>query len=213
MTVRMPMARNWSNRSRMPPLMMSFQSFLGSAQVSVDGGQVFPGGSAPLLSLRQIRHGLGILRGELAQPLLVEMNAALVSVNLALQLQPAVLPFADFVFQRRKPFAQVSDLIFAAQDAGGAGLKFVAQVVGGCLPVGNLNLQLVKLMAGELGIEVLQFLGKLFVAARLPGLALERADLAFHLANQVSDAHQILLGVFEFAERLPLLDRQSTRLN
>ena len=60
-------------------------------------------------------------------------------------------------------------------------------------------------MARELGVEMLKFGGKLLVAARLAGLALERADLAFHLADEVGDAQQVLLGVFEFAQRLALL--------
>ena len=170
-----------------------------------DRGQVLLRRPAPLLGLRHVGHGLGILRGEFAQPFLVEMDAALVPVNLAFQLQPALLLRADFVFQLRQPLAQLGNLVFAAQHAGRAGLDFVPEVVGRRLPLGNLSLQLVELMAGELGIQVLQFRGKLFVAARLAGLALERANLALHLADQVRYAQQVLLGVFEFAQRLFLL--------
>jgi hypothetical protein len=61
-------------------------------------------------------------------------------------------------------------------------------------------------MPRELGVEVLQFLGNLFVAARLAGLALERADLPLHFADEVGDAQKILLGVFQFAERFFFCD-------
>ena len=160
---------------------------------------------APLLGLRQVGHRLGILRGEFAQPLLVELDAALVPVNLAFQLQPALLLRADFVFQLRQPLAQLRNLVFAAQHAGRVGLDLVPEVVGRRLPLRNLSLQLVELMAGELGIEVLQFRGQLFVAARFARLALEGANLPLHLPHQVGHAQQVLLGVFELAQRLFLL--------
>src|SRR5208283_4400144 len=47
--------------------------------------------------------------------------------------------------------------------------------------------------------------GNLLVAARLAGLALERPDLPFHFADEISDTQQVLVGVFQFAERLPFL--------
>ncbi len=56
-------------------------------------------------------------------------------------------------------------------------------------------------MARELGIEMLEFLRNLFVAARLAGLALERPDLPLHFADEIGDAQKILVGVFQFAER------------
>ena len=101
--------------------------------------------------------------------------------------------------------AQTGDLILAPQRRSGASLDFVAEVVRCGLPVGNLRLQLVKLMAGELRLQVLQFLRKLLIATRLAGLALERADLPFHFPDEVRDAQKVLLGVFELAQRLFLL--------
>src|SRR5688572_13001621 len=44
-----------------------------------------------------------------------------------------------------------------------------------------------------------------FVPFGLAGLALERTNLAFHFANEIGDAQEILFGVFEFAERFLFL--------
>ncbi len=60
-------------------------------------------------------------------------------------------------------------------------------------------------MPRELCVQVLQLLHELLVAARLPGLALERTDLPFHLADEVRDAQKILFRVFELPQRFLLL--------
>ena len=78
-------------------------------------------------------------------------------------------------------------------------------MVSSGLPLADLRLQLIELVAGKLGIQVLQFGAKLFVAPRLARLALQRADLAFDLPHQVGDPHQILLGVFQLPQSLFLL--------
>jgi len=73
------------------------------------------------------------------------------------------------------------------------------------LAFGNLGLQLVELMPRELGIQVLEFSSELLVAAGFARLALERADLALDFPDEVGDAQQILLGIFELAQGLLLL--------
>ena len=57
-------------------------------------------------------------------------------------------------------------------------------------------------MPRKLGVQMLQLLHELLVAARLAGLALQRADLPLDLADQVGHAQQVLLGGFQFAQRL-----------
>jgi hypothetical protein len=47
-----------------------------------------------------------------------------------------------------------------------------------------------------------QFLEARLVTARLARLPLERADLPLHFADDVGEADQIGLGVFELAQRL-----------
>ena len=69
----------------------------------------------------------------------------------------------------------------------------------------NLGLQQVKLVPRQLGIEVLQSLRQLPVAARFARLPLERTDLPFDFAHQVGHPQQVLLGIFEFPQRLFLL--------
>jgi hypothetical protein len=63
----------------------------------------------------------------------------------------------------------------------------------------------VVLVAGQLGFQVLQVGDDLLVAPGLAGLALERTDLAFHLADQVGDAQEVLLGLFQLAKGFLLL--------
>ena len=60
-------------------------------------------------------------------------------------------------------------------------------------------------MARKLGVEVLEFVGKLFETARFASLPLQRTDLPLHLADEVGDANQVLLGIFEFAQGFLLL--------
>ena len=57
-------------------------------------------------------------------------------------------------------------------------------------------------MPGELGVQVLQLLGELLVAARFACLTLQRADLPLHFAHEIGHAQQILLGIFQFAQGL-----------
>src|SRR5687768_9729384 len=60
-------------------------------------------------------------------------------------------------------------------------------------------------MPSELGIEVLQLGHESFVAPRFAGLALERANLPFDFPDQVRNPQKILIGVFQFTERLLFL--------
>ena len=56
-------------------------------------------------------------------------------------------------------------------------------------------------MALEPGIEDLELVENFLVPARFASLALEADNLAFDLFDDVGQAHQVLLGVFELAER------------
>jgi hypothetical protein len=60
-------------------------------------------------------------------------------------------------------------------------------------------------MAAQALLEHGEFREAGLVPPRLAGLALERADLAFDLANDVGEADEIGLGVLELAERLLFL--------
>jgi len=60
-------------------------------------------------------------------------------------------------------------------------------------------------MPREAGFQLRQFLEARLVAAGLPGLPLQRADLPFHFADDVGQADEVGLGVLEFAQRLFLL--------
>ena len=58
---------------------------------------------------------------------------------------------------------------------------------------------------GEVGVEDAEILHEGLVAAGLACLALERSDLALDLLDDVGDAEEVRLGVFELAESLFLL--------
>ena len=145
------------------------------------------------------------MRGKFAQAFVVKLNPALVPVHFTLQFQAALLHGGDLMFQLRKPLTQLADFVLASQYIGRAGLDLVSQSLGGGLTFANFSLQDVELMASKLSVQVLQLRRELLVLARFPGLALQRTDLPFHLANEIGDAQQVLLGVFEFAQRFLLL--------
>ena len=63
----------------------------------------------------------------------------------------------------------------------------------------------VKLPPGPLGLQILQFSLEGLESPCLAGLPLQRTNLAFHLANEVLDAQEVLLGALEFAQGLALL--------
>ncbi len=94
----------------------------------------------------------------------------------------------DFVFQIRKPFAQLRNFIFKTQNIVRASFNFVPQIFDGGIFLRNFRKQNIKLMPRELRFEVLQFQRNLFIAFRLAGLALQRTDLAFHFLDRVGDA-------------------------
>ena len=77
-------------------------------EVLIHRGQLLLGDVAPFLGLIDVGQGFGVLRGELAQPFFVEMNAAFVAVAFAFQLQAALLLLADLMFQFGKTFAQLA---------------------------------------------------------------------------------------------------------
>ena len=65
---------------------MRFQRRFRGGQLPAHGRQFFLGHPTPLLGLGHVRQGFGVLRPELPQALLVEMDAALVPVALALSI-------------------------------------------------------------------------------------------------------------------------------
>ena len=60
-------------------------------------------------------------------------------------------------------------------------------------------------VVGNVRVENPQILENRLVAARLGGLTLQRADLAFDFLDDVLHANQVRLGVFQFAEGFLLL--------
>ena len=109
------------------------------------------------------------------------------------------------MFQVPQTFAQARDFIFSPQHIGRAGFNRESQFFDRGLSSANLSLQHVELVPRELRVQVLQFDRQLFVALRLSRLALERADLPLHFTNEIADAQEILIGIFEFAQRLAFL--------
>ena len=130
---------------------------LGGGQLFGHGPQFVLRGAAAFLGLRDVRQRLGVLRRQLAQTFLVELNPAFVPVRFTLQFQSALLHRGDFVLQLRKPFAQLLDFILATQHAGGTGFNLAAQFFRGGILLRNFRLQHVELMPRKLRVEVLQF--------------------------------------------------------
>ena len=67
--------------------------------------------------------------------------------------------------------------------------------------IGDVGVEQVEFVPLEPGVEDFELVENFFVPARLTGLTLQGNDLAFDFFDDVGQAHQILLGVFELAER------------
>ena len=109
------------------------------------------------------------------------------------------------MFQLAQAQAVAGDGGFAFLQSGRgfipAGLERSELLVQVALQLGDL----IVLAADEIEFENFEVVGERLVAARFAGLALERANLALHLAHDVVDAHKIRFGVFEFAQGFLLL--------
>jgi hypothetical protein len=142
---------------------------------------------------------------ELSQAFLIKLNPALVPIDFSSQFETALLERANLMLQLGEPSAELRDLILTTQHAGGVGFDLIAEGFGTSLAVADFVLEHVELMSRQLRVEMLQFLGDLFVSPRFAGLALERADLAFHFSHEILNPDEVLLCVFELAKRFLFL--------
>ena len=107
--------------------------------------------------------------------------------------------------ERGKLLARSGDLDFLIRDlvlVEGAGVGALVDL-GRDLGDGAVEVEVGAV--GEMRVEDAEILHEGLVAASLPGLTLERTDLALHLLDDVGDAEEIRLGVLELAECLFLL--------
>ena len=97
--------------------------------------------------------------------------------------------------------AQLRNLGFAAGDRAGELLHMRGTGRNFLFQTGNISVEPVELVALEPRVESLELIEDFLVPARLAGLPLQADDLAFDFFNDVGQPHQILLGIFELAER------------
>ena len=157
------------------------------------------------LSLRNLTERIPLLPLDLEQAFFVELNAALVVLDLVAELEALLLELTDLMLERAQLFAELRELILIAQHPFRAFLVFTSQLFQRHLLLEPLGLEHVELMPGQLGIELLQFEGKLLVTPRLARLTLQRADLAFDLPDEITHAQEILIRILELAQRLAFL--------
>src|SRR5580704_10157569 len=111
--------------------------------------------------------------------------------NLFFQLIDLPALFADAEFLRL-------DLLFQRPlDA--------AQTLNFFLGCSDREMNIVISFPAEMGVQRLQIFEKSFVPASLPGLALQRTDLPFHLLHDIGQANQVSVRVFELSQSLFLL--------
>lgn len=178
---------------------------LGGGEAFGDGGEFGLGGVAAILGLGDVGEGAGVLLVEFAEAFLVELDATIFAVGLGFEFGAALLGGADFVFEFGEALAQLEDFVFGAEDGGGGGFDIDADGFGGLFAFADFLAEDVELVAGELGFEVLEFGDELFVAAGFAGLALERTDLTFDLADEVGGPEEVLFRLIEFTEGFLLL--------
>jgi hypothetical protein len=105
----------------------------------------------------------------------------------------------------RKALPKLKNFVFTTQNCRGTGFRFGSKLADVLLALRHLGLEQIELMASELGVEVLKFVGNLLVTARLASLPLQRTNLPFDFANQIRNADKVLVGILEFAQSLFLL--------
>ena len=128
-------------------------------------------------------------------------NALLMPIAFVFELVVATDGIANGAFDFVERPAQFSNLRFATGNF--ANKLFGARRNGGDFrfEIGNVGVEQIKLVPLESSVENLEFVENFFVPARFTGLALERNNLALHFLDDIGQPHQILLGVFELAER------------
>ena len=101
--------------------------------------------------------------------------------------------------------ARGGDFLFLRGDAGVERFLLLARAVDFDLQRGDAGGVGVELVAREFGLELGQLIERGLVAAGLAGLALERADLPLHFADDVGEADEVGLGVLQLAQRFLFL--------
>ena len=106
-------------------LLVLFKRHLGNGEPLRDGNQFTRGRVATLLGLRDFREGFGILRLNFRKALLIELNTALMAINVGLQFQAALLLRGNFMLEFGKQLAQLGNFSFETQHIIRAGLDFI----------------------------------------------------------------------------------------
>ena len=168
-------------------------------------GQLRLGVASALLCLGDVFMRLGCLIVKFADAFAAELDSAFEPLQLGLQVGSLFLRLGHLFFDGGALLPGLVNLAFAAGDRLGVVVRFVLKFSDRFFAQLYLVLQIAQLMPGELALKALEFAHELLVPLGLGGLPLERTDLALNLAYGVGNAKQILLGVIELAQCLPLL--------
>jgi hypothetical protein len=93
---------------------------------------------------------------EFAQPFFIELNSIFVPIDLVLQFEGLLLGMIDSLFQLSELIAELGDLMLPAQNVLRTNFDLDAQLPDRILPLPNFCLKHVKLMPGQLGVQMLQ---------------------------------------------------------
>jgi hypothetical protein len=166
---------------------------------------------------------IGLLRGERLDLAAGGGGFARVALGPGAVLGDALFVDADDLLRAHelvvglgRGLGQLADAVLDAQDFGVDGGRALLGLGHGGLPAGELRGEgerlRVEVADADVGrgeaaardeqVEAAQAVAQLAVLLGLAGLALERADLAFDLADHVGQAQQVGVGLFELVERL-----------
>jgi len=98
--------------------------------------------------------------------------------------------------------AEIGDLLFLLGDLRVERIGLMDEIGDFGFEAGEFGVEEIVLVARETGIEGLELVEQLLVAAGFAGLALERDDLAFDFLDDIGDADEVGFRVLEFAEGL-----------
>src|SRR3954464_14583391 len=95
---------------------MAFKGGGGGSQPFGNRCKLVFRGQGALLSFGNIMQSFAMLGFKLDQSFVVEMDAALVTIDLRFEFETAVLRLADLLFEFREPFAELNDFVLHAYD-------------------------------------------------------------------------------------------------
>src|SRR6266436_865827 len=143
--------------------------------------------------------------GQLLRALPIELNAAPVGGDVALQLLHCRAGIGDVNVELVQVSTLFGEGIFAAVDLRARRSLACAETLDFLAASGQFAFQRIQLFARVMCFEHAQVSMQCLIAARFPCLSLQRADLTLYLFDDVANTQEVCLSGLQLAECFALL--------